>query len=61
MTAIPETLVQKYKCMIKAGVPMDRVQQLAGIETGASGNKLPPSCKGVTGVRKKKTRPRILA
>ena len=34
--AIPETLVKEYKRMIKAGVPMDRVQQLAGVETGAS-------------------------
>ncbi|KAL7542096.1 hypothetical protein ACHAXR_013216 [Thalassiosira sp. AJA248-18] len=34
--AIPETLLKKYKRMIKAGVPMDRVQQLAGLEAGAS-------------------------
>jgi len=33
---IPETLVRKYKRMIKAGVPRDRVEQLASVEAGAS-------------------------
>eukprot|EP00574_Skeletonema_japonicum_P012330 CAMPEP_0201718278 /NCGR_PEP_ID=MMETSP0593-20130828/3826_1 /ASSEMBLY_ACC=CAM_ASM_000672 /TAXON_ID=267983 /ORGANISM="Skeletonema japonicum, Strain CCMP2506" /LENGTH=942 /DNA_ID=CAMNT_0048208537 /DNA_START=9 /DNA_END=2834 /DNA_ORIENTATION=+ len=33
---IPEILVKKYKRMLKAGIPMDRVQQLASIETDAS-------------------------
>lgn len=36
ISSIPETLVRKYKRMLKAGVPLDRVQQLAGIEAGAS-------------------------
>ncbi|KAL7502880.1 hypothetical protein ACHAXN_001232 [Cyclotella atomus] len=34
--AIPEMLLKKYKRMIKAGLPLDRVQQLAGVETGVS-------------------------
>ena len=33
---IPEILVKKYKRMRKASIPMDRIQQLARIETGAS-------------------------
>ena len=35
-TSIPEILVKKYKRMLKAGLPMDRIQQLASIETNAS-------------------------
>eukprot|EP00804_Cyclotella_cryptica_P007580 CCRYP_010666-RC/>CCRYP_010666-RC protein AED:0.42 eAED:0.43 QI:0/0/0/1/1/1/2/0/226 len=35
-TSVPETLRKKYKRMIKAGVPMDRVCQLAGVEAGLS-------------------------
>ena len=34
--AIPETLLKKYKRMMKAGLPLDRVQQLAGVEAGVS-------------------------
>jgi hypothetical protein len=33
---IPEILIKKYKRMLKAGIAMDRIQQLASIETGAS-------------------------
>ncbi|KAL3774378.1 hypothetical protein ACHAW5_009075 [Stephanodiscus triporus] len=44
---IPETLVKKYKRMIKAGVPMDRVQQLAGIETGASPEQIATIIQGI--------------
>mmetsp|Transcript_29519 Transcript_29519/g.59341 ORF Transcript_29519/g.59341 Transcript_29519/m.59341 type:complete len:900 (+) Transcript_29519:399-3098(+) len=33
---IPDILIKKYKRMLKAGITMDRVQQLASIETGAS-------------------------
>jgi hypothetical protein len=36
LTMIPEILIKKYKRMLKAGITMDRVQQLASIETGAS-------------------------
>eukprot|EP00985_Skeletonema_marinoi_P033066 scaffold40365_cov197-Skeletonema_marinoi.AAC.1 len=36
MTKIPDILIKKYKRMLKAGITMDRVQQLASIETGAS-------------------------
>lgn len=36
MVMIPETLLKKYKRMRKAGLPLDRVQQLAGIEAGVS-------------------------
>jgi len=36
MTMIPDILIKKYKRMLKAGITMDRVQQLASIETGAS-------------------------
>ena len=39
-SAIQETLVRKYKCMIKVGVPLDRVQQLAGVKTGASAKQV---------------------
>lgn len=35
-TSIPEILVKKYKRMLKAGLPMDRIQQLASVETNAS-------------------------
>ena len=35
-TSIPEILVKKYKRMLKAGLPMDRIKQLASIETNAS-------------------------
>ena len=34
LTMIPEILIKKYKRMLKAGITMDRVQQLASIETG---------------------------
>lgn len=33
-STIQETLVRKYKRMIKVGVPLDYVQQLAVVETG---------------------------
>eukprot|EP00956_Cyclotella_meneghiniana_P020534 scaffold36344_cov56-Cyclotella_meneghiniana.AAC.7 len=33
---IPETLIKKYKRMLKAGLPMNRVQQLAGVEAGVT-------------------------
>lgn len=44
---LPETLVKKYKRMTKAGVPMDRVQQLAGIETGASPEQIATIIQGI--------------
>ena len=45
--SIPETLVKKYKRMFKAGVPMDRVQQL-DLKLVHLLNKLKPSlCKQV--------------
>jgi hypothetical protein len=54
-TFIPETLVKKYKRMIKAGVPMDRAQHLAGIETGASPEQVASIIQGIgrekTGVK----------
>lgn len=52
---IPETLVKKYRRMIKVGVPIDRVQQLAGIETGASPEQVASIIQGIgrgkTGVK----------
>lgn len=52
---IPETLVKKYRRMIKVGVPIDRVQQLAGIETGASPEQFASIIQGIgrrkTGVK----------
>ena len=39
-SAIQETLVRKYKCMIKVGVPLDCVQQLAGVKTGSSAKQV---------------------
>jgi hypothetical protein len=33
---IPEILIKKYKRMIKAGIAMNRIKQLASIETGVS-------------------------
>ncbi|KAL7547188.1 hypothetical protein ACHAWF_010506 [Thalassiosira exigua] len=47
--AIPETLVKKYKRMIKAGVPLDRVQQLAGVEAGASPEQVASIVRGGSG------------
>jgi hypothetical protein len=44
---LPETLVKKYKRMTKAGVPMDRVQHLAGIETGASPEQIATIIQGI--------------
>lgn len=43
---IPETLLKKYKRMIKAGLPMDRVEHLAIIETGASPEHVASIIKG---------------
>ncbi len=43
---IPETLIKKYKRMIKAGVPVDRVEQLAAIETGATPELVASVIKG---------------
>jgi hypothetical protein len=43
---IPETLLKKYNRMIKAGLPMDRVKQLAGIEAGASPEQVASIIKG---------------
>lgn len=43
---IPETLVKKYKRMVKAGVPLDRVHQLAGVEAGASPEQVDSVLKG---------------
>lgn len=39
-TSIPEILVKKYKRMLKAGLPMDRIQQLASIEINASAEEI---------------------
>ncbi len=54
-TFIPETLVKKYTRMIKAGVHMDCVQHLAGIETGASPEQVASIIQGIgrekTGVK----------
>lgn len=41
---IPETLIQKYKKMLNVGMPLNRVQQLAHAETGASPEEVVASC-----------------
>ena len=38
--AIQETFIRKYKRMVKAEVPLDCVQQLAGVKTGSSAKQV---------------------
>ena len=38
--AIQDTFIRKYKRMVKAEVPLDCVQQLAGVKTGSSAKQV---------------------
>lgn len=53
--AIPVTLEKKYKRMFKAGVPLDRIQQLAGVETSASPEKVASLLRDCKGKEKEET------